>query len=199
MSKEETFLFPLKYIDVTRSTHIDLDVFQEKKIDDYWNVVSSEHLNEKPPKGYMWSGERLTKIQSTTRPDCVWPEVWTKIGKAAQNRGKQELAQEKPKLDNVPKLRVIFFIDPDDRQYSEILKNARRKLERLMAPSHAMQNDGQGASKNRESGAKQWRKEKKFKTMYGCVVESHESTRQRSRLFAVQNSCRSRCRKGSYF
>ena len=33
---------------------------------------------------------RLTKIQTTSRPDHVWPEVWTKIGKAAQNREKQE-------------------------------------------------------------------------------------------------------------
>ena len=38
MPKEETFPIPLKYIDVTRSTHTDLDVMQEKRIDDYWNV-----------------------------------------------------------------------------------------------------------------------------------------------------------------
>ena len=69
--KEETFLILLKFIDVTRSTHADLDVRQEKKIDDYWNVDSCKHLpdswrgftkftllKEKLPKGYMWSGER---------------------------------------------------------------------------------------------------------------------------------------------
>ena len=107
--KEETFLIPLKYIDVTRSTHTDLDLLQEKKIDDYWHVDSSKHLSasrrgftkctplkENPPKGYIWSGcRRLTKIQTTTRPDHVWPEVWAKIGKAAQNRDKQEWAKEK--------------------------------------------------------------------------------------------------------
>ena len=32
--KEETFSTPLKYIDVTRSTHTDLDVMQEKRVDD---------------------------------------------------------------------------------------------------------------------------------------------------------------------
>ena len=32
--KEETF----QYIDVTRSTHTDLDVLEEIRIDDYWNV-----------------------------------------------------------------------------------------------------------------------------------------------------------------
>ena len=33
--KEETFHIPLKYIDVTKSTRIDLDVMQEKKNDHY--------------------------------------------------------------------------------------------------------------------------------------------------------------------
>ena len=67
--KEETFPIPVKHIDVARSTHTDLDVLREKKIDDYWNVDSSKHLSdswrgftkfillkEKPPKGYSWSG-----------------------------------------------------------------------------------------------------------------------------------------------
>ena len=60
---------PLKYIDVIRSTHTDLDEAEEKRIDDYWNVDGSRNLsdswtgftrftlrNETPPKGYMWSG-----------------------------------------------------------------------------------------------------------------------------------------------
>ena len=33
--REETFPIPLKYSDVTRSSHADRDVMQEKKIDDY--------------------------------------------------------------------------------------------------------------------------------------------------------------------
>ena len=74
----------------------------------------------------MWSEERLTKTQTTTRPDHVRPEVWTKIGKAAQNREEQEWAKEKLKLDNARKLRGIYFIDPDDKEYKEILKNAKR-------------------------------------------------------------------------
>ena len=94
--KEETFPIPLKYIDVTRSSHTDLDVKQEKPIDDYWNVGASGNLSdswkgftnftllkETPPKGYLWSGGRLTKFQTRTRPDNVWPEVWKKIGSAA--------------------------------------------------------------------------------------------------------------------
>ena len=104
---------PLKYMDATRSTHTDLDVMQEKRVDEYSNVDSNRSLsdsrkgftkftlfNEKPPKGYMWCARRLTKVQTTSRPNHVWPEVWTKIGKTAQNREKQEWKNEKPKLDN---------------------------------------------------------------------------------------------------
>ena len=64
--KEKTPPIPPKFIDVTRSTHTDLDVLQEKRIDDYWNVDSGRHLSnswtgftkftllkEKPPTGCM--------------------------------------------------------------------------------------------------------------------------------------------------
>ena len=109
--KEETFLVPLKYIDVTRATHTNLEVLPEKRIDDYWNVDANRNLSdswkgftkftllkEKPPHGYVWSGERLTKIHTTTRPEKLWPEVWTKRGKAVQKKEQQEWANEKPKL-----------------------------------------------------------------------------------------------------
>ena len=81
----------------------------------------------------MWSRGRLTKVQTTTRPDHVWPEVWTKIGKAAHNREKQEWKNEKPKLDNARRLRGSYSVDPDDQDYKETLKNARSKFERPMA------------------------------------------------------------------
>ena len=44
--KEETFPIPLKHIDVTRSNHTDLDVAQENRIDDYWNVDANRSLSE---------------------------------------------------------------------------------------------------------------------------------------------------------
>ena len=82
---EETFPIPLKYIDVMRSTNTELDAAQEKRIDDYWNVDGDGRLSDSwtgftnftllktTPKGYMWSGRRRPKIQTTTRPDHVWP------------------------------------------------------------------------------------------------------------------------------
>ena len=54
---EETFLIPLKYNDVARSTHADLDVLQEKKIDDCWDVDSSKAL--------VRLLERIHEIRST--------------------------------------------------------------------------------------------------------------------------------------
>ena len=92
--REESFPIPLKYIDVSRITHTNLDVMQERRIDDYWNIDGSRDLSdswtgftqstlleEKPPDGYMWSGERLTRKQLTSRPDHLCPELWTKLGK----------------------------------------------------------------------------------------------------------------------
>ena len=38
MPKEGIFPNPLNYINVTRSTHTDLDVMQEKRIDDYFSI-----------------------------------------------------------------------------------------------------------------------------------------------------------------
>ena len=81
-SKEESFPISLKYIDVSRTRHTNLDVMQESPIDDYWNIDGSRDLSdswtgftqfallsEKPPEGHMWSGERLTKRQATSRPN----------------------------------------------------------------------------------------------------------------------------------
>ena len=90
--REESFPIPLKYIDVSGTTHTNLDVMQESRIDDYWSIDGPRDLSdswigftqftplsEKPPEGYMWSGERLTKRQATSRPDYLLPELWTKL------------------------------------------------------------------------------------------------------------------------
>ena len=81
MPKEESFLITLKYIDVTRTIYTSLDVLLEKNIEDCWNVDGDRELsdswtgftrlNEKPPDGYTCSGERLTRKQTTSRPDTL--------------------------------------------------------------------------------------------------------------------------------
>ena len=82
--REASFPIPMKYIDVSRATRTSLDVMLEKNIDVYWNVDGDRELpetwtgitrftilDEKPPDGYTWSGERLTRKQTTSRPDTL--------------------------------------------------------------------------------------------------------------------------------
>ena len=139
--REESFPIPLKYIDVSRSTRTDMDVRQERRIDDYWNIDGSRDLSnswtgftqfnlleEKPPDGYTWSGRRLTGRQLTSRPDHLWPELWIKMGRNAKLKERQKWSHEKPKLDYARRLRGICFIDPEDKEFRETIKNARKKL-----------------------------------------------------------------------
>ena len=100
--REDSFPVPLKYIDVSRTTQTNVDVRQEKRIDDYWNIDGSRDLSdlwtgftqftvleEKPPDGYMSSGGRLMRKQLTSRPHHLWSELWDKMGKRAkQGEGK---------------------------------------------------------------------------------------------------------------
>ena len=44
--REESYPVPLKYIDVSRTTHTKLDVKQVKRIDDYWNIDGSRDLSD---------------------------------------------------------------------------------------------------------------------------------------------------------
>ena len=148
LSREESFPIPLKFIDVSRTTHTNLDVKQEKRIDDYWNIDGSRDLSdlwtgftqftlleEKPPDGYMWSGERLMRKQLTSRPDHLWPELWKSMGKHAKLKEKQKWSHEKPHLDIATKFIGIDFIDREDKEFKETIKNARKKLETPVGPA----------------------------------------------------------------
>ena len=180
--REESFPIPLKYIDVTRTTHTNLDVKLEKRIDDYWNIDGSRDLSdpwtgftqftlldEKAPDGYTWSGGRLTRKQLTSRPDHLWPELWKSMGKHAKLKEKQKWSEEKIHFENARKLRGIYFIDPEDTEFKETIKNARKKLETSVAPAmpcKIMKNCGSGGSD-------------KNKTKLACILAADESTRMR--------------------
>ena len=133
--REEAFPFPLNYIDVTRTTFSSLDVLLEKNTEDYWNVDGEKELSgawtgftkfvplqERPPDGYTWSGERLTRRQTTSRPENVWPDMWKHMSGAAKKKAKQRWAIEKPELDNARQLRGIFFTEPQDEDFKNIMK-----------------------------------------------------------------------------
>ena len=173
--REESFLIPLKYIDASRTTHTNLDVMQERRIYDYWNIDGSRDLSDpwdrfhsifsmgkKPLDGYMGSGRRLTRKQLTSRPDRLWPELWEKMGKNAKLKERQKWSNEKLHLENARKLRGIYFVDPEEKEFKETSKNARKKLETSVAlamPCKIMKNCGSGASN-------------KIKTRLACSLEA---------------------------
>ena len=111
----------------------------------------------------MWSGERLTRKQLTSRPDYLWPELWEK----------KKWSNEKPKLDNVGRLRGIYFLDPEDMEFKETIRSARKnwKHQRLQPclSRHARKSKhGETRSKTND-----------FKSKFACILEASESTRLR--------------------
>ena len=78
-------------------------------------------LSEKPPEGFLVSGVRLTNRQATSRPDHLFPEHWRGMSKNAKLREKHKWAIEKPKLDNARRLRGIYFINPEDKEFRETI------------------------------------------------------------------------------
>ena len=57
------------------------------------------------------------------------------MGKHAKLKEKQKWSNEKLHLENARKLRGIYFVDPEDKEFEETIKNARKKLETSVAPA----------------------------------------------------------------
>ena len=92
------------------------------------------------------------------------------MSKTARGKEKQQLAIEKPKLDNARRLRGISFIDLEDGEYKKTI-SPRKKLELQMeAAMPCMLKTHQyretcGGSDNRKS-------------KHACIAQVHESTRK---------------------
>ena len=130
-------------------------------------------LSEKPPDGYTWSGERLTRKQTTSRPDKLWPEIWKHMSDASKRKDKSKCTIEKPKLDNARKSRGIYFTVPDDEEFEEFMENARRQLENPMPAAVPCKTSLCRSSREtcRAIGG--------HKTKYVFIVEADESMRIR--------------------
>ena len=102
--REESFPIPLKYIDETRTTHTNLDVKQEKRIDDYSNIDGSRDLSdpwtgftqftlleEEPPDGYMWSGCEINE-------ETAYIQARSSMARALEINGKARQAQGEAKV-----------------------------------------------------------------------------------------------------
>ena len=91
------------------------------------------------------------------------------MGKHAKLKEKQKWSNEKLHLENARKLRGIYFIDPEVKEFKETIKNARKKLETSVAPAmpcKIVKNCGSGASN-------------KIQTKLACILEPDQSTRMR--------------------
>ena len=84
-----------------------------------------------------------------------------------------QLKKKKPKLDNARRLRGIYFIDPEDKEFKETIENARRNLETPMAPAVICKTCKK--SKHVETRSKT----NDFKSKFACILEASESTRMR--------------------
>ena len=106
--REESFPIPLRYIDVTRTTHTNLDVKQEKRIDDYWNIDGSRDLSdpwtgftqftlldEKAPDGYSWSGREINEKTAYIQARSSMARTMEVNGKACEAEGKAKVVTGK--------------------------------------------------------------------------------------------------------
>ena len=138
---ESTFPIPLKYIDVKRRTLTDIDSKDEQSIDDYWSDIGERKLTglwsgktiftllrPPAPPGHGWVEGRLTKLQKTSRPDNVWPEIWKVLGKAQKRAARKAWAIEKPLLEAARQRRGIFEVSAEDLDYHKCLSEARSRI-----------------------------------------------------------------------
>ena len=77
------------------------------------------------------------------------------------------------KLDNARKLRGIYFIDPEDKEFKETIINARKKLETPVAPAMPCE-----TSKNSQHGVTR-ATSNETKSKLARILEASESTRLR--------------------
>ena len=91
----------------------------------------------------------------------------------AKLKERQKWSHEKPKLDNARRLRGIYFIDPQDKEFKETIKNARKKLETPMVLAMLCK-----TSKKCKHGETRG-KTNEIKSKLSCILEASESTRLR--------------------
>ena len=102
-----------------RLTNTTLDVLNASRIDDSSNddddpmqsgimdrLYSVLNVGRKEPEWTHVVWERLTKVQATSRPDYLWPDVWSDMSRSSQQKNSLGLLK-KPKLDKTRELTGI--------------------------------------------------------------------------------------------
>ena len=109
--REESFPIPLKYIDVTRTTHTNLDVKQEKRIDDCWNIDGSRDLSD-PWTGFTLftlleekTSWRACVVRVETNEETAYIQARSSMARALEINGKNKSHDEidvVQDIDSVP-------------------------------------------------------------------------------------------------
>ena len=102
--REESFPIPLEYIDVSRTTHTNLDVKQEKRIDDYWNIDGSRDFSE-PWTGFTQftlleekSSRRIYVVRGEINEETAFIQARSSMARALEINGKARQAEGEAKV-----------------------------------------------------------------------------------------------------
>ena len=121
-------------------------------------LVHHEHLvdDERAPCNVPRQSGSMTPMPSPHKMKCLTSEHGCKTDKRnlygrplagllwerrrnAKLKEKHKWSDEQPQLDNARRLRGIYFIDPEDKEFRETIQNARKKLENSNGSCHALQ------------------------------------------------------------
>ena len=120
----------------------------------------------------------MTTVQATTRQDHAWPEEGTKIREAAQYRENlhgNNRSQNSTILDDWEEFTLLILTTKITKKLSKMQGGNSKDL--WQQPCRAKGKLG--------PAPRRWLQRRKLhpkrfqKTVYGCKVESHDSTRQR--------------------
>ena len=132
---------PTKYLDVLRTTYTDLETQSEKRMEDFWNKDGNRALSDSwrgktvfyilrkpPPPGWTYIYGRKTKLQQTTRPGNLWPEVWKGMSKAQKRRARINWVDIAKRQKEARDSRGIYVVPADDKEYDKLISELKVKL-----------------------------------------------------------------------
>ena len=130
----------------------------------------------------MGDAPKLLKNPKSECPDIwirlprhKWPKYLTTqlLCEVFCSQEKQKWAIEKPNLDNARRLRGIYFIDPEDKEFKKTIRHATKKLETPMAPAMPCKTCKKSKKAEIRSNTND------FKSKFACILKASESTRMR--------------------
>ena len=154
----------------------------ESRIDDCWNIKGDRDfsdswtgfprftiLDEKPPDGYTWSGERLEA--NNMQAGLLVAGDMEKTCQVQLNEKKHKSGLSRNRSWTIARRwRGIYFIDPADAEFKESIQKCAEKV----GSSDAMPCKIRGRKYKETCRTLDARK-----TEYTCIVEADESTRKR--------------------